>query len=79
MCSEADMLCSSSSSHFSTWPLALDVEMVFSSSTTSPSLLDMWVMSNTSVKTTLAMPSKHFFRWGFTLGTSRDKAKTRAV
>ncbi|TNN79441.1 hypothetical protein EYF80_010255 [Liparis tanakae] len=64
---------SSSRSHFSTWPRALDVEMTSSSCTTSPSLLFMWVMSSSSVNTTLAMPSKHFFRWGCTLEESKGE------
>lgn len=58
---------SSSKSHFSTCPLALEVEMTSRSCTISPSLLFMWVISSTSVNNTLAMPSKHFFRWGCTL------------
>lgn len=58
---------SSSKSHFSTCPLALEVEITSRSCTISPSLLFMWVISSTSVNNTLAMPSKHFFRWGCTL------------
>lgn len=58
---------SSWTSHFSTWPLASDVEIVSMSSTVSPSLLLMCVISNTSVNSTLAIPSKHFFKWGCTL------------
>lgn len=58
---------SSSTSHFSTWPLAADVEIVSMSSTISPSLLFMCVISNASVNSTRAIPSKHFFKWGCTL------------
>ena len=65
--SELIMSLSSSSSHFSTCPRALEVEMTSRSWTSSPSLLFMCVMSSTSVNSSLAMPSKHFFRWGCTL------------
>lgn len=58
---------SSSSNHFSTWPLAFDVEMVSLKRTTSPSLLFMWVISKVSVNSRLLIPSKHFFKWGCTL------------
>ena len=57
---------SSCSSHFSTCPLASDVEMTVSSSTSSFSLERMWVMSRSSVKVRRAMPSKHFFKCGCT-------------
>lgn len=64
---EFTMAASSSTSHFSTCPLALAVDIVCMSSTTSPSLLFMCVISRTSVNSTLAIPSKHFFKWGVTL------------
>ena len=70
------MIPSSSSSHFSTCPRALDVETFSVSGTISPSLLFMWVMSSSSVKTRFAMPSKHFFRWGWTLNSDRNHALT---
>ena len=63
----------SSSSHFSTWPRALAVEMVSWSGTTSPSELFMATMSSVSVNSRLAMPSKHFFKCGCTLQDRSDK------
>lgn len=41
--------------------------MVIVSSTTSPSEDFMWVTTRSSVKLSLAIPSKHFLRWGCTL------------
>ena len=62
LCTEVTMCVSSSRSHFSTWPRALDVEMASRSATTSPSLLFMCVTSRDSVNSSVAIPSKHFFR-----------------
>ena len=64
---EATMSASSSSSHFSTWPRALAVEITSCSWTTSPSLLFICVISSRSVNSSVAIPSKHFFRCGCTL------------
>ena len=52
----------SSSSHFSTCPLAFEVDIVSFRGTTSPSELFMCVMSKVSVNSSDAIPSKHFFR-----------------
>ena len=56
-----------SSNHFSTCPLAFDVEITSFSGTTSPSELFIWVISSVSVNSREAIPSKHFLRWGWTL------------
>ena len=54
------------SSHFSTAPRASDVEIVWLILTFSPSLLNMAWISSLLSNSSLAMPSKHFFRWGCT-------------
>ena len=56
-----------SNSHFSTCPRASAVDIVDFKGTTSPSELFMWVMSNSSVNSNFAIPSKHFFKCGWTL------------
>ena len=61
------MLVSSSNNHFSTLPLALTVDMEFTSLITSPSLLHMCVISRLGRKVSAAMASKHFFKCGCTL------------
>lgn len=60
------MMSSTCTSHFSTAPRASDVEIHSMSSTRSPSLLNMAWMSRLGRKSSLAMPSKHFFKWGCT-------------
>ncbi len=60
------MMSSTCTSHFSTAPRASDVEISWMSSTRSPSLLYMAWMSKLGRKSSLAMPSKHFFKWGCT-------------
>lgn len=60
------MMSSTCTSHFSTAPRASEVEIFSMSSTRSPSLLYMAWMSRLGRKSSLAMPSKHFFKWGCT-------------
>ena len=65
----------SSSNHFSTCPRASAVEILRFNGTISPSELFMWVMSSSSVNSSLAIPSKHFFKWGCTLAKNFIGAK----
>lgn len=70
---------SSSRSHLSTCPLAFAVLMLSLSSMTSPSLLFMWVISRVSLNSKRAIPSKHFFKWGWTLKKSRISSLRKYV
>lgn len=66
-------------SHFSTAPLAADVEMRAISSTRSPSELYMALISRLDRNSNLAMPSKHFFRCGWTLSGSLVSDKISSI
>ncbi|CAB1336130.1 unnamed protein product [Coregonus sp. 'balchen'] len=63
---ERSMMSSTCTSHFSTAPRASEVEISWMSCTRSASLLYMAWRDGLGRKSSLAMPSKHFFRWGCT-------------
>lgn len=58
---------SSSINHFSTCPLAMEVDMISRILTSSPSVDRIASTSSSSLNFSRAMPSKHFFKCGCTL------------